>query len=146
LATYHATIKRWGLHDRVLFLPPRQDVEFYYAAADAYVGPSLEDAFSLPPLEGMAYGLPVIVSCHSGVSEIITHGVDGFILKDPQDAEELARLIRFLYENSDLRHRMGENASQTAKQYTWEKHTQKMHETFLLAAKDKGQREVMDRK
>jgi UDP-glucose:(heptosyl)LPS alpha-1,3-glucosyltransferase len=105
LATYHATIKRWGLHDRVLFLPPRQDVEFYYAAADAYVGPSPEDAFSLPPLEGIAYGLPVIVSCHSGVSEIITHGVDGFILKDPQDAEELARLIRFLYENSDLRHR-----------------------------------------
>jgi glycosyltransferase involved in cell wall biosynthesis len=121
-------------------------MEFYYAAADAYVGPSLVDAFSLPPLEGMACGLPVIVSRHSGVSEIITHGVDGFILKDPQDAEELARLIRFLYENSDLRHHMGENASQTAKQYTWEKHTQKMHETFLLAAKDKGQREVMDRK
>jgi len=48
------------LEGRVLFLPQRPDVEWYYAAADAYIGPSLEDSFALPPLEAMACGLSVI--------------------------------------------------------------------------------------
>ena len=68
---------------RVHFLPPRQDVEFYYAAADAYVGPSLEDTFALPPQEAMACGMPVIVSAENGTSEIITDGKDGLILGIP---------------------------------------------------------------
>ena len=49
-------------------------------AADAYVGPSLEDAFALPPAEAMACGLPVIVSNQAGACEIITDGVDGIVL------------------------------------------------------------------
>ena len=61
-APHLATIRDAGLDGRVHFLPPRPDVEFYYAAADAYVGPSLEDTFALPPQEAMACGMPVIVS------------------------------------------------------------------------------------
>ena len=57
------------------FVPPRNDIEFYYAAADAYVGPSLEDTFAQPPAEAMACGLPVIVSSANGTSEIVTDGV-----------------------------------------------------------------------
>jgi len=135
---YHEPIKRWDLNGRVLFLPPRPDVEFYYAAADAYVGPSLEDAFALPPAEAMACGLPVIVSSHAGVSEIVTHGVDGLILKDPRNPEELAQLIRHIYEDAELRQRLGENAAQTAKQYTWERNARQMHEVFLHVVKGKG--------
>ena len=64
--------RKEALEDRVHFLPPRKDVEFYYAAADAYTGPSLEDTFALPPAEAMACGLPVIVSAENGTFEIIT--------------------------------------------------------------------------
>jgi UDP-glucose:(heptosyl)LPS alpha-1,3-glucosyltransferase len=96
-----------GLEDRVRFLPPRKDIEFYYAAADAYVGPSLEDAFALPPAEAMACGMPVIVSASAGVSEIVTHGVDGLILDDPTDANGLAAMIRRLYEDIAFRTRLG---------------------------------------
>ena len=56
---FRAMAKDRALQDRVHFLPPRKDVEFYYAAADAYTGPSLEDTFALPPAEAMACGLPV---------------------------------------------------------------------------------------
>ena len=55
------------LKSRVHFLPTRADVEFYYSAADAYAGPSLEDTFALPPAEAMACGLPVIVSAEMEV-------------------------------------------------------------------------------
>ena len=42
------------LEDRMLFLPPRKDIEFYYAAADAYVGPSLKESYGIAPAEAMA--------------------------------------------------------------------------------------------
>ena len=120
-APYRAMARERGLEDRLHFLPPRNDVEFYYAAADAYAGPSLEDTFALPPAEAMACGLPVVVSEANGTSEIITHGVDGFILNDPTDSSALASMIRRLYEDGDLRASMGERAAVKMQQYTWER-------------------------
>jgi len=134
---YLVRIRERGLNGRVTFLPPRPDVEAYYAAADAYVAPSLEDAFALPPAEAMACGLPVIVSSQAGVSEIIKDGVDGLILKDPRDPEELSRLLQLLYSDKSLQERLSQNASQTAQQFTWERNAQVMHEVFLQVANEK---------
>ena len=117
---YQEQVERDKVSRRVQFRQPRTDVEFYYAAADAYVGPSLEDSFSLPPQEAMACGMAVIVSSAAGVSEIITHESDGLILQDPLDASGLAGMIRRLYEDRDFRERLGENAHKTALQYTWD--------------------------
>jgi UDP-glucose:(heptosyl)LPS alpha-1,3-glucosyltransferase len=125
---YLAAIRR--LENRLRFLPLRRDVEFYYAAADTYAGPSLEDAFALPPMEAMACGVPVIVSREAGVSEIITHGVDGFILENPRDSRVLASLIQELYTDADLRHRLGENAANTALKYTWEGNAEQLRVVF----------------
>jgi len=119
-AQVRAIATHMGLGGRVHFLSPRQDIEFYYAAADAYAGLSLEDNFALPPAEAMACGLPVIVSATNGTSEIITHGVDGLILDDPTDANGLALMIRRLYEDEVFRARLGDNAAATARNYTWE--------------------------
>ena len=130
MASYLPLIDLSGLTHRVHFLPLRKDVEFYYAAADAYVGPSLEDAFAMPPLEAMACGLPVIVSSHAGVSEIVTHETDGLILKDPEDAGALATMIRLLHSDSALRERLGENASRTALQYTWDRNAHELRQIF----------------
>ena len=89
MSPYRDLLTRHRLDEHVRFLLPRKDVEVYYEVADAYAGPSLEDAFALPPLEAVACGLPVIVSRGAGVSELLHHGSDGFILEDPTDAEEL---------------------------------------------------------
>jgi glycosyltransferase involved in cell wall biosynthesis len=129
-APYLASLQRAGLAERVQFLPPRRDVEFYYAATDAYIGPSLEDAFAMPPLEAMACGVPVIVSRQAGVSEVITHGVDGLLLEDSQDDLVLASLIHELYANHDLRQRLGENASNTALKYTWKGNAEQLRAVF----------------
>jgi glycosyltransferase involved in cell wall biosynthesis len=106
-------------HPRVILLPPEEGVLRFYAMADAYVGPSLEDAFGLPPLEAMACGLPVIVSSKMGVSEIITDGDDGLILKDPEDAGALAELITRLLREPALCRRLGLRAYETACSHTW---------------------------
>jgi len=138
--SYESIIKSSRLGERVRFLPSRQDVAFYYAAADVYVGPSLEDTFALPPEEAMASGLPVITTVTNGTSEIMTDGVDGFILDDPSDAKELASRIRLLAEDFALRRRIGEAAAQTAKKYTWESNGQQFREIFsgILQRKEKS--------
>jgi glycosyltransferase involved in cell wall biosynthesis len=118
---YKAMVRNLGLAERVLFLDASPDVMQFYAAADAYVGPSLEDAYSLPILEAMACGLPVIASSHAGVSEIITHRKNGMILRNPKDSEELATLLRELCSNPGACERIGREAALTAGQQTWDR-------------------------
>ena len=130
---YQKQIQEYSLDGKVHFLPLRPDVIAYYAAGDVYVGPSVEDTFAQPPAEAMACGLPVITSVTNGTSEVMTDGVDGLILEDPTDAEELARLIRRLYEDAEFRRRLGENAARTAQQYTWENNAAEMRALFEQA-------------
>jgi glycosyltransferase involved in cell wall biosynthesis len=109
---FRPVIQELRMQLRLRFEAPSSDVLLFYAAADLYVGPSLEDSFGLPILEAMACGLPVIASAYAGASEMIQDGETGFILRDPQDQLELARLIRRMYEEKTLRLAMGEAASQ----------------------------------
>ncbi len=139
-APHFSTIRDAGLDGRVHFLPPRPDVEFYYAAADAYVGPSLEDTFALPPQEAMACGMPVIVSADNGTSEIITHAKDGLILADPTDVNSLVTLILQLFDDPALCNRLGEQAAETALQFTWERNARDLTALFqqILGQKESG--------
>jgi UDP-glucose:(heptosyl)LPS alpha-1,3-glucosyltransferase len=119
-AEYEQMVRNLGLGERVLFLDASPDVIQFYAAADAYVGPSLEDAYGLPILEAMACGLPVIASSRAGVSEIITHRKNGLILYNPQDGAELAELLRELCSSRGFCERNGRAAAITAGQQTWD--------------------------
>jgi glycosyltransferase involved in cell wall biosynthesis len=125
---YEKITRDRNILDRVFFLTPSSDVMRFYAAADAYAGPSLEDAYGLPILEAMACGLPVIASSKAGASEIIHDGTNGIILRDPQDVQELSAKIRSLVENRDLCISLGERASFTAQQHTWTRNAQATRE------------------
>jgi UDP-glucose:(heptosyl)LPS alpha-1,3-glucosyltransferase len=116
---FETTIRRLNLSEKIRFLPPSDDVMKFYAAADAYVGPSVEDAFGLPILEAMACGLPVIASVNAGVSEVIDDGSNGLLLHDPANVTELADLIRKLVSDSSLRERLATNASKIAERHSW---------------------------
>jgi UDP-glucose:(heptosyl)LPS alpha-1,3-glucosyltransferase len=129
-APYIAQARRLSIADRITFLPHSPSVIQYFAAADAYVGPSTQDSFALPPAEAMACGLPVITSRSNGGSEIITHGADGLILEDPSDSRTLAALIRSLVEDEKLRERLSANAAITARRFTWEENARQMRALF----------------
>jgi glycosyltransferase involved in cell wall biosynthesis len=127
---YRDILCKSRLTDVVQFLPLRRDVEFYYGAADLYAGPSLEDAFALPPFEAMACGIPVIVSRQTGVSELIHHGEDGLILEDSADVDTLAGWIKKIREDEGLRARLGGNAVRTAQCYTWNSNAKQLSDLF----------------
>ncbi|MGC1620199.1 MAG: glycosyltransferase family 4 protein [Candidatus Acidiferrum sp.] len=124
-------ISRLELANRVSFLAPAADVLDFYAAADVYVAPSLEDSFNLPALEAMACSLPVVVSASAGISEWIQDGVNGLVLKDPLDDGELAASLRKLASSPEARRRMGENADRTAATLSWDRHAEAVHDLLV---------------
>lgn len=67
-----------------------------YAAADVFVLPTLYDPFANVTLEALAAGLPVITTPHNGAAEILSEGVNGFILSRADAVEELAAQLRDL--------------------------------------------------
>ncbi len=136
--SYPHMLRRSGLENRMTILPIVPQVESYYAAADMYAGPSLEDSFGMPPLEAMACGLPVIVSRQAGVSELVRHGVDGFVLEDPTDSRQLAELIQRIYASADLRRELGVQAEATARHYTWQRNAEEMGKVFEGWLREKG--------
>lgn len=66
------------------------EIPAYYAAARALVHPALVDQWALVVNEGMATGLPVLVSSGSGChADLVEHGVNGFVF-DPGRTDEIA--------------------------------------------------------
>lgn len=130
---YRSHITALGIGARVIFVEHAPDIIKFYAAADTYVSPSLEDAFGLPVLEAMACGLPTIVSIQAGASDAIQDGVNGIILRNPKDHLELAGLLRKMYEDRVQRQSMGEEAARTAHSFSWEENVAETKK-FLEAA------------
>jgi len=79
--------------ERVRFLGPVREMAACYAAADAFILPTLYDPFSNACLEALAAGLPVITTDANGFSEILQPGIDGEILEDRADSAAVARAI-----------------------------------------------------
>jgi colanic acid/amylovoran biosynthesis glycosyltransferase len=106
-----AEIRRLGLSDRVTLLGMLSEAQIIRLnqEADVFVLPSigLGEAFPSAVIEAMASGLPVISSIIGATPEMITHGVEGFLVEPGDEAGLTAALVR-LAENPDERRRMGE--------------------------------------
>jgi UDP-glucose:(heptosyl)LPS alpha-1,3-glucosyltransferase len=87
----------------------------YYALADVVVLPSRSEAFGMSILEGMACGLPVIVSQNSGVADLIRHGKNGFLINKTSELPGLLKLVRSV----EKRRQIGLCARKTAERYGW---------------------------
>lgn len=133
-SVYRPLLTQPNLQGRVRFLPVSEDVLSFYAAADLYVGPSLEDAFGLPIVEAMACGLPVIASVRAGASELVHDGETGLLLRDPKSVEELAALLQRVVDDRNLRNTLGHAAARLVQQNcSWDRNASRTRQ-FLEAA------------
>lgn len=80
-----------------------------YTAADIFVCPSREEAFSNTTLESLACGTPVAGFHVGGIPDMVEHEVSGW-LSPCYDTEHLARGIAYMLESTQRRRRMGEAA------------------------------------
>src|SRR5205814_1310201 len=97
---------RLGIANQIDFRGFRADVWKELGGLDVLVHCSVTpEPFGQVVLEGMAAGLPVVAAAAGGPTEIVTNGVDG-ILTSPGDAGGLARVLRRLHDDPDLRGRL----------------------------------------
>src|SRR5262245_35568699 len=94
------------------------EVPRYHADADVLVHPSLSDSQSRVVLEGMASGLPVIITPRCGYEGIVDDGVQGFLVP-PRDPRAIGERLRWLAGNGDRRVRMGRAARARAEEHAW---------------------------
>lgn len=87
--------------------------------ASVYLATSKE-TFGIGTLEAMAAGVPVAGYRWGGQIEIVRQGLDG-ILAAPNDPGQLAQAITNIFAARD---RLGEQAKERAREFTWEKATQ----------------------
>jgi glycosyltransferase involved in cell wall biosynthesis len=89
-----------------------------YNACDCFVFPSFYEGFGLPILEAMACGRAVACSNTSAMPEV----ADGAgILFNPHQIEEIARALKDILLDAELRSRMERLGLQRAATFTWKK-------------------------
>ena len=108
-ADLEALAAELGIIDRVRFLGIRRDVPDLLAAADVKLLTSLCEAHSVAILEAMAVRLPVVATDVGGNAETVLHEQTG-LLAPRNEAPALAEHLLRLFQNPDLRTRMGEAA------------------------------------
>ena len=80
-ADFERRAREGGIADRLHFGGYQSDVRPYLHEFDLFVHPSYEEPFGLAIVEAMAMRKPVIACSSGGVPEIITHGIDGWLVK-----------------------------------------------------------------
>ncbi len=98
---------------------PPEDIPRYYADADLFVFSSRSETQGMVILEAMAGGTPVVAVDSSGISDIVSNGVNGY--KTEADLNEWVEKVKYLLENEDERKRLSLGAVTTAGENSIEK-------------------------
>jgi glycosyltransferase involved in cell wall biosynthesis len=96
-----------GLNVRFVGHVDYDSIAPFYAAADAFVIPTLEDNWSLVVPEAMACGLPVLCSTYNGCwPELVHEGVNGWVF-DPLKPDDIQRALSEAAKDRATLHDMG---------------------------------------
>ncbi len=103
-----------GLTDRVTFPGEARRVEDEYCSADALLHASVQDGIPNAVVEGMACGLPLVVSRVSDLPLIVRQGRNGFVC-DPLDPGSIAEAMKKMLEaGAEKRLEMGHRSRSLA--------------------------------
>ncbi|MCW2889068.1 MAG: hypothetical protein QOE54_3837 [Streptosporangiaceae bacterium] len=112
-------VRELALGDRVRFVSGISDDELgeLLAGAEIAVVPSRYEGFSLPAVEHMASGTPLVASRAGALPEVVGDAAE---LVKPGDVEELAATLRRLHDSPAERARIGEAGYQRVQErFTW---------------------------
>jgi glycosyltransferase involved in cell wall biosynthesis len=116
----HARIAASPARDRIAVpgYVPAEDLAAWYARAQVFAFPSLDEGFGMPVLEAMAAGVAVLTSNRSAMPEVAG---DAAVSIDPENLDSLIEGLRRLTDDADLRAELRQRGFERARQFTWEK-------------------------
>ncbi len=138
-----ALIESLGLEGAIEFVTGVTDERIVelYAEAEAAVVPSLYEGFSLPAVEAMACGVPVIATTGGALPEVV--GPDGESARTmaPGDPSALAAMIVEVLGDEPQRARLGEAGRLRAlERFTWRSHAIGLVEMWRAELADQAAR------
>lgn len=108
---------------------PHSNLAREYKRHKIMIFPTLFEGFPQVVLEGMAAGLAVVASPVGGIRDIIRDKENG-ILVPPRSSKVLAEKVIYLLDNERARKRIGQRATETARDYTWDMIARRTVEVF----------------
>jgi glycosyltransferase involved in cell wall biosynthesis len=126
-----------GIARSTYFVGYQTDIAGYYRLFDAFVLPSVNEGTPVSAIEALASGTPVVATRVGGVPDVVTDGVDGFLVP-PRDTDAAADRLAQLARDPELRARLGETGRANAQaRYSVERLVDDVDRLYreLLAAK-----------
>jgi glycosyltransferase involved in cell wall biosynthesis len=123
---------------------PKHEVHEWFSKCDAFVFPTLAEAWGLVVTEAMATGLPVVTTTECGAA--VRDGRDGFVVP-AGSVEALEEKLRLLYKNRDLCTEMGKSGRALVEQrYTWAHYHRRLADAYrwILHGEDPQKVETQD--
>jgi glycosyltransferase involved in cell wall biosynthesis len=117
---------------RFLGFVPFETLKAFYSAASAFAFPSLYEGFGLPPLEAMATGIPVITTSVSSLPEVVG---DAAMIVNPENVFDMARGIREVLVDDELRARLIAAGFNQARQFNWRRTAEQTLEVYRSVAR-----------
>lgn len=116
-ADLEVQIKQLKIENSVRLIKTTSHIEQVYCNASCYVMSSRYEGLPMVLIEAQAYGLPIVsFTCKCGPRDIISHGIDGYLVEDG-NIEALADHLSLIMGNTSLRYTMGRAAKQSAKRF-----------------------------
>jgi glycosyltransferase involved in cell wall biosynthesis len=116
------------------FHPKQESLREIYSQCDLWLCGSRSEGFHLPPHEAMACRCPVVSSRVGGPMDMITDGVEGYLV-DPEDAGALAdHMIKVLSLSDAAWRNMSDAALQQAQRFNWDTAVDKFEDALKRAA------------
>jgi UDP-glucose:(heptosyl)LPS alpha-1,3-glucosyltransferase len=133
-ASYRRLAARCGVADRVRFLGLRHDAWRYYQAADVVVLPTRADVWGVTPVEGMASGVPPIVTAAAGSASTIRTGETGIVLPEPFSTAAFVDAIDLLAADPERREAMGAAGLRVAREHSRSARLRHVEDDLLAVA------------
>jgi glycosyltransferase involved in cell wall biosynthesis len=121
-STIPAVIDRLGLEHAVRFVSgvSTERIVELYAEAEVAVVPSLYEGFSLPAVEAMACGVPLVATTGGAVPEVVGREGETGLLVPPGDPQALAAALLRAFADPELRARVGAaGRARALERFTW---------------------------
>lgn len=100
-----------------------EELVHLYGGADFCVYLSTYEGFGIPPLEAMASGSIALTTNYTSLAESVDRA--GYIIKDPQDTNEVREALERLMTNEELRNGLRKKGGEWVKQFSWRKTARK---------------------
>jgi len=134
---WHRLAARLGVADTAQFIGPSDRVMELFHAADVLVHPTYYDPCSRVVLEAMTSGLAVVTTRWDGAAEMIEHGVNGYVLSEPNDNTALANYLRGLCD-AELRLRIQTEARRVTDRVSMSRHAGEMIDLYRSLASSRA--------